>query len=65
MKNPYVSIKKVSPFPRLVPEKEKACLGRDLAKVLAKSGLSVDEAKAWNRDLQRARDTLEAPPDKW
>jgi hypothetical protein len=45
----------------VVPVKEKACLGRDLAKALAKAELSADEAKPWHRDLKAARKTLNWP----
>jgi hypothetical protein len=65
MKKPIVLLKNGSPFPRLVPENAKVCLGRDLAEALAKYALSVDEAKAWRRDLHRARKILEPPADKW
>ena len=46
-------------------KKEKVCTGSELAKALAKTSLSEDEAKAWRRDLRTARKTLKAPVDKW
>jgi uncharacterized membrane protein len=46
-------------------KKEKNCTGPDLAKALAKTSLSVEEAKAWRRDLKSARKMLKAPVDKW
>jgi hypothetical protein len=49
----------------LVPDREKVCVGRDLAEALAKTELSDDESKAWSRDLRTARKTLKAPADKW
>jgi prevent-host-death family protein len=51
--------------PELVPEKEKVCLGRDLARVLRDVDLPTDEAVAWNRDLKKARKSLKPQPDKW
>jgi antitoxin (DNA-binding transcriptional repressor) of toxin-antitoxin stability system len=54
-----------NPVARLVPEKEKICLGRDLARVLRKVDLPTDEAVAWNRDLKKARKSLKPQPDKW
>jgi antitoxin (DNA-binding transcriptional repressor) of toxin-antitoxin stability system len=61
----FVLLKNGSPVARLVPDHEKVCVGRDLAKALAKTELSDDEAKAWSRDLRTARKTLKAPADKW
>ena len=61
----FVLFKNGSPVARLVPDHEKVCLGRDLAEALAKAQLSVDEAKAWFRDLRTARKRLKAPAKKW
>ncbi|MGB6475841.1 MAG: hypothetical protein WBF04_17460 [Candidatus Sulfotelmatobacter sp.] len=61
----YVLLKNGIPVARLVPEKEKICLGRDLAKVLRKVDLSADEAVAWNRDLKKARKSLKPQPNRW
>jgi prevent-host-death family protein len=61
----YVLLKNGTPVARLVPEKEKICLGRNLAKVLRKVDLPRDEAVAWNRDLKKARKGLKPQPDKW
>jgi len=61
----FVLFKNGSPFACLAPENEKVCLGRDLAGALAESRLPPDEAKAWYRDLQRARKRLKAPAEKW
>jgi prevent-host-death family protein len=60
----YVLLKNGIPVARLVPEKEKICLGRDLAKVLRKVDLPTDEAVSWNRDLKKARKNLKPQPDK-
>jgi antitoxin (DNA-binding transcriptional repressor) of toxin-antitoxin stability system len=61
----FVLLKNGSPFARLAPENEKVCLGRDLADALAKSGLPADEARAWYRELQRARKRLKAQAERW
>ena len=61
----FVLLKNGTPVARLVPEKEKICLGRDLAKLLRRVELSTEEAVAWNRDLKKARKSLKPQPDKW
>ncbi|MFZ0959752.1 MAG: hypothetical protein WAO35_02525 [Terriglobia bacterium] len=61
----FVLLKNGSPFARLGPDNEKVCLGRELAEALAETALPADEAKAWRRDLHRARKALKAPADKW
>jgi len=61
----FVLLKNGTPVARLVPEKEKICLGRDLARVLRNVDLPTDEAVAWNRDLRKARKSLKPQPDKW
>jgi len=53
-----VLLKRGKPVARLVPVDEKVGLGRDLAKALARTKMSVAEAKAWHRDLTRARARL-------
>jgi hypothetical protein len=58
-------LKNGSPFARLVPDSEKACVGRDLAGVLVKTNLSNDEARAWYRDLKAAHKSLRIPANKW
>jgi len=60
-----VLLKNGSPFARLVPDREKVCVGRDLAGVLEQTHLSEDEAVAWHHDLQVARKSLKVPTDKW
>ena len=61
----FVLLKNGAPVARLVPDGERVCLGRDLARVLRKVELPVDEAVAWNRDLKKARRRLKPQPDKW
>jgi prevent-host-death family protein len=61
----FVLLKNGTPVARLVPEKEKICLGRDLARALREVDLPTDEAVAWNRDLKKARKSLKPQPDKW
>jgi antitoxin (DNA-binding transcriptional repressor) of toxin-antitoxin stability system len=61
----FVLLKNGAPFARLTPDEEKVCTGRDLAEALDKADLPEDEAKAWRRDLQRARRSLKTPVDKW
>jgi antitoxin (DNA-binding transcriptional repressor) of toxin-antitoxin stability system len=61
----FVLLKNGSPVARLVPENEKICLGLDLAEALGENALPADEARAWRRDLHRARKILKPPADKW
>ena len=61
----FVLLKNGMPFARLMPEHEKVCFGRDLAKALADVQLSQEEARAWRRDLLTARKKLKAPADRW
>jgi len=61
----FVLLRNGEAVARLVPGKEKVCVGRDLAQVLENANLPDDEARAWHRDLQSARKTLKAPTDKW
>jgi antitoxin (DNA-binding transcriptional repressor) of toxin-antitoxin stability system len=61
----FVLLKNGSPVARLGPAAAKKCLGRDLAEALSRHPLPDDEARAWRRDLQTARNTLKAPGDKW
>lgn len=61
----FVLLKNGEPFARIVPDNEKACVGRDLAEVLAKTTLPENEARAWHRDLKAARKTLKAPANRW
>jgi antitoxin (DNA-binding transcriptional repressor) of toxin-antitoxin stability system len=61
----FVLLKNGAPVARLVPDGEKICTAGDLAEALSKVELSADEAKAWSRDLRKARKALKAQPDKW
>ena len=61
----FVLLRNGSPVARLVPDNEKTCSGRDLARVLANIELPADEAKAWHRDLKAARKRLKPPVDRW
>ena len=61
----FVLLRNGLPVAQLMPGEEKICLGRDGANALAKARLSIQEAKAWHRDLQAARKRLKAPADKW
>jgi antitoxin (DNA-binding transcriptional repressor) of toxin-antitoxin stability system len=61
----FVLLKNGSPVARLVPDNERVCTGEDLASALAQVELSPDEARAWGRDLSRARKNLKAVSDKW
>jgi antitoxin (DNA-binding transcriptional repressor) of toxin-antitoxin stability system len=61
----FVLLKNGSPVARLVPDNEKVCTGRDLARLLAGVQLSEKESAAWHRDLQAARKTLKPQVDKW
>lgn len=61
----FVLLKNGSPIARLGPAGEKVCRGSDLAAVLAETSLSPDEARAWRRDLVRARKKLKPPTNKW
>jgi antitoxin (DNA-binding transcriptional repressor) of toxin-antitoxin stability system len=61
----FVLLKNGTPFARLSPFDEKVCTGRILSKALEKVHLTKSEAKAWHRDLHRARKMLKTPVDKW
>lgn len=61
----FVLLQNGEPVARLVPDNEKVCVGRDLAEALVKADLPEDEARAWHRDLEAARESLKAPADKW
>ena len=61
----FVLLKNGEPVARLIPDKEKVCLGRDLVEALTKTDLPENEARAWHRDLKTARKTLRAPADRW
>ena len=61
----FVLLKNGVPFACLEPVPEKRCLGRDLARALAKVELPEQEARAWRRDLRANRKALRTPSDKW
>jgi prevent-host-death family protein len=61
----FVLLKNGKPVARLVPESERVCTGRDLAEALGKAELSVQEARAWHKDLAAARRRLTVPRVKW
>ncbi len=61
----FVLMKNGKPFARLVPAEEKRCTGRDLAEALARVRLPASEARAWHKDLMKARKTLKPARDKW
>lgn len=61
----FVLLKNGQPVARLGPEPDKHCLGRDLARALAKTQLHEEEARAWHRDVQTGRKNLKTPADKW
>jgi hypothetical protein len=60
----FVLLKNGLPVARLGPVVEKSCLGRDLAKALARTDLSDEEVKNWSRDLRKTRKALKTPADK-
>jgi len=61
----FVLLKNGVPVARLVPAEERICRGSDLAAALAGIELPKSDARAWHRDLQKARKKLKAPEDKW
>jgi antitoxin (DNA-binding transcriptional repressor) of toxin-antitoxin stability system len=61
----FVLLKNGSPVARLVPDREKVCTGRDLAEALTRTELPTEEAVAWHRDIETARENLKTPSDKW
>ena len=61
----FVLLKNGKPFARLVPEGERVCTGRELAKAIGKADLSAGEARAWQKDIAVARRRLAAPREKW
>ena len=61
----FVLLRNGEAVARLVPEDEKACTGAELEKILREHTLSDEEARAWRRDLKKARKILKKPEDKW
>ena len=61
----FILLKNGSPVAQLAPVSKKVCLGRDLAEVLKRVDLPAEEARAWSRDMKRARKSLKAPKRRW
>ena len=61
----FVLLKSGSPVARIVPDNEKFCTGKSLAAAIRENALSLDEARAWKRDLYEARARLKPLSDKW
>lgn len=61
----FVLMKDGKPIARLMPNPEKICYGRDLAKALERLKLPADEAKMWRRDLKAGRKILKTPRLRW
>ena len=61
----FVVLDAAVPVARLVPTPVPLCTGAELARALATTDLSPDEARAWADDLRQARATLNTPEDKW
>ena len=53
------------PVARLVPASPSRCTGMELARVLATTDLSPEEARGWAEDLRQSRTALSAPEDRW
>jgi antitoxin (DNA-binding transcriptional repressor) of toxin-antitoxin stability system len=61
----FVVLDAAVPVARLVPTSASRCTGAELARALATTTLSPDEARAWADDLRQSRAALSAPEDKW
>lgn len=61
----FVLLKNGQAVARLGPEREKICRGRDLAATLTTTPLPHAEARAWRRDLQKARKAMNPPVNTW
>jgi antitoxin (DNA-binding transcriptional repressor) of toxin-antitoxin stability system len=61
----FVVLDAAVPVARLVPTAAPSCTGAELARALAATDLSPEEARAWADDLRKSRATLSAPEDKW
>ena len=65
----FILHKNGTPVARIVPEERKAVKGRELAgrlrEALKDAHIGEEEAAAWERDLDVARQTLSPPVDKW
>ena len=61
----FVLVKNGKALARLISEGEKICTGKDLAEALKQAELSPADARAWRKDLIRARKILKPVVDKW
>lgn len=61
----FVLLEAAVPVARLVPTTASRCTGAELARALAATDLSPEEARTWAEDLRQARAGLSAPEDKW
>jgi prevent-host-death family protein len=61
----FVLVKNGKPLARLIPETEKICTGKELARALSEVELTREEFAAWRKDLKKARKILRPPEDKW
>jgi antitoxin (DNA-binding transcriptional repressor) of toxin-antitoxin stability system len=61
----FVLVKNGKALARIIPEIEKICTGKDLAKLLDRIKLSPTDALAWRKDLVKARKILKPVEDKW
>ena len=61
----FVVLDAAVPVARLVPTSASRCTGAELARALASTDLSTEEARAWADDLRQSRAALSAPQDKW
>jgi hypothetical protein len=61
----FILMKNGKRFARLVPDEEKVCTSRDLTEALRRVHLSAPEARAWQKDLAKARKFLKPATDKW
>ena len=61
----FVVLDAAVPVARLVPTTASRCTGAELARALATTDLSPDEARAWADDLRQSRAALSVPDDKW
>ena len=61
----FVLLKNGTPVARISPMGEKASTGKSLAEAMRTTSLTPAEARAWQRDLKKARKALKPPLDKW
>ena len=61
----FVLLKNGSPIARLGPAVKKSVWDAISLQALAETAYPADEAKAWRRDLHRARKILKPPANKW